>query len=473
MINSKSIGAALGLMALCLASLPWTTEVVAAKDGAESANVQPEYRLGPQDKVRIKVYEWRPARDEIYEWTAFKAEYTVNPSGFLSLPLLGDVPASGLSSTQLAQDLGGRLKDRMGFLDPPDVTVEVVDFRPFYVIGTVEKPGEYPYRPGLTVLGAYAIAGGKQRNALGSLRLQRESIATRGDLQSFDIETQTLLGRMARLKAELDNASEIKWPEEVKRRMDDPALAPTFKQEQLVFDTRRQAYETQVNALQQLESYLDKEVLSLEKQLDVHKTETESVRAELDMVMKLYKKGLTAAPRKLALERNMAQVDGERLRMEASLMRARQEISKTKIAIVDLQSKRSSDISSEMQKTQARLDEIRTRAETSKNLLYETEVLAPQLMASEDGKELQPIFKIRRKGQETSNEQVVSEDAVIQPGDTVIVEQPLRRSALGQSFPTPLRQSELDQPPAKPLSPIASREAAQTGSVEVSTERLR
>ena len=208
MINGKSIGAVLGLFVLALAAGPLANGVV-AEDGAESAGVQADYRLGPQDKVSIKVYEWRPARDEIYEWKAFKAEYTVNPSGFLSLPLLGDVAANGMSTTELAKVLGDRLKDRMGFIEPPDVTVEVIQFRPFYVVGAVEKPGEYPYRPGLTVLGAYAIAGGKQRNVSGPMRLERESISTRGDLHSFDLESQTLQARMARLKAELDNASEV------------------------------------------------------------------------------------------------------------------------------------------------------------------------------------------------------------------------------------------------------------------------
>ncbi len=458
----KSIRVVVAVLALCLAALP-VTRAGAAEGASEKAATQPQYKLGPQDKVSIKVYEWRPSRDEIYEWTAFKAEYTVNPSGFLSLPLVGDVSANGLSTTELAQSLGERLKDRMGMLEKPDVTIEVVQFRPFYVVGAVEKPGEYPYRPGLTVLGAYAIAGGKQRNSVGPMRLEREAISTRGDLRSYDLEMQILQGRMARLKAELADASQIDWPPEIKARMNDPSLSATFKQEQLVFDTRREAFTTQVNALKQLQSYLDKEVVSLEKQLKVHQMETKAVKTELDMVMKLYKKGLTAAPRKLALERNMAQVDGERLRLESNLLRARQEVSKTKIALVDLQAKRSSDISSEMQKTQARLDELKGKTETSKNLLYETEVLAPQMLASEENaKSQQPIFKILRKGQPLSSEQIVSEDTVVKPGDTVMVEQrPPPRDALLGGAPT-----------AASLGPLAPS-ATPTASVEVSTERLR
>jgi polysaccharide export outer membrane protein/exopolysaccharide production protein ExoF len=313
----------------------------------------------------------------------------------------------------------------MGLVDSPDVTVEVVQYRPFYIVGAVEKPGEYPYRPGLTILEAYAIAGGKPRTGLGA-RLGRESIATRGELNVLGLETQTLLARMARLQAELKNATEIEWPAEIKEHNNVDPVSSTIEQEKLVFDTRQEAFHTQIGALEQLQSYLEKEVGSLEKQLSVHEVEVAAVKTEFDMVEKLYKKGLTAVPRKLALQRNVAQVDGERLRLEASLMRARQEISRTKIAIIDLRARRSSDISSEMQKTQARLNELKGRTETSKSLLFETEVLAPQMLAAqESANSLQPIFKILHQGEALSSERIVSQEAVIEPGDTIRVEQPL------------------------------------------------
>jgi hypothetical protein len=194
----------------------------------------------------------------------------------------------------------------------------------------------------------------------------------------------------------------------------------------------------------------------LENQLKVHEIEVQAVKTEFDMVDKLYKKGLTAAPRKLALERNKAQVDGERLRLESSLMRARQEISKTNIAVVDLQAKRSSDISTEMQKTQSRLDELKSRTETSKNLLYETELLAPQSLTAQEGEGLQPVFKIRRQGQPLAGQRVVSQDEVIEPGDTVMVE-------------LPPREVERRAATSVPLVPLA----APTASVNISNERLR
>ena len=169
-------------------------------------------------------------------------------------------------------------------------------------------------------------------------------------------------------------------------------------QEQLVFDMRRESFRTQIRALEQLEAFLEKEAVSLEKQLEVHGIEIASVKTEYDMVEKLFKKGLTAAPRKLALERNLAQVDGDRLRLDSSLMRARQEISKTKSPSSILRPSATARLSTEMQKTQARLDELKSRMETSSNLLYETEVLAPQALSAEDGRTVEPVFKIVNEG---------------------------------------------------------------------------
>jgi protein involved in polysaccharide export with SLBB domain len=435
----------------------------AAEGGAQHNGAKSDYKLGPQDKVSIKVYEWRPARDEIYEWTAFnKAEYVVNASGSLSLPLLGEVRASGKSTAKLASDLGERLKDRMGLLESPDVTIEIIEHRPFYIVGSIEKPGGYPFRPGLTILEAYALAGGKPRSALGSARLQRESITTRGELSAFSIEMQNLVARLARLKAELADADKIDWPAEIQSHMHNEVVSSAVKQEQLLFDARREAFHTQTTALEQLKSYLEEEVASLEKQLKVHETEVKSVNTEFEMVQKLYKKGLTAAPRKLAMERNVAQVRGARLRMESNLMRARQEISKTKISIIELRGKRNSQLSDEMQKAQARLDELRSRTQTSKNLLFETEVLAPQMLAQEGTKAKAPIFKVVHQGQPLSSQRVVSQEALVEPGDTITVEQPLRESSVTTpAFPAPA------------LAPRVTATPTPTASIDVTNERLR
>ena len=107
-----------------------------------------EYRLGTGDKVRVVVFN-EPS---------LSGEYQVDDSGSLALPLVGTIKGGGLTPRQLEQQLAAKL--RGGFVRDPKVSVEVSNYRPFYMIGEVEKPGEYPYRNGLSILAAGAVAGG-------------------------------------------------------------------------------------------------------------------------------------------------------------------------------------------------------------------------------------------------------------------------------------------------------------------------
>jgi hypothetical protein len=394
---------------------------------ASSAETPAGYQLGAQDKIAIRVYEWRPSRDEIYEWVALKAEHTIDGSGSLSLPLVGEIRAKGMTTTELAQDIGERLKQRMGLADRPDISIEVVQFRPFYVVGAISKPGEYPYRPGLTVLKAYAIAGGHPHSD-GPMRLEREAISTRGEIHSFDLEAQTLMLRIARLQAELNGAPSVEWPAELKLRLQGGPLGRVAEQEELLFRTRMESFHTQISALENLQTFLEGEVRSLEKQVSVHEIEVASVKEESKIVSDLYKKGLTINSRKMALERNVAQVDGDRLRLQAGLMRARQEVSKTKISIIDLSAKRSSEISAELQAAQSKLEAVRGKSQTARDLLFETENVAPQIYAdAENGQQLQPSFKIMRDGQAFD----AGDATAVEPGDTLVVSPPVRRRPAG------------------------------------------
>ena len=110
--------------------------------------VVPEYRLGPADKVRVNVFGEE----------ALTGEFTVGGSGRLSLPLIGEVQAEGLTVTELQESIAQAL--RQGFINEPRVNAEVLNYRPFYILGEVKKPGEYPYTANLTVLNAVATAEG-------------------------------------------------------------------------------------------------------------------------------------------------------------------------------------------------------------------------------------------------------------------------------------------------------------------------
>ena len=111
------------------------------------AMTQP-YRLGAGDKVRVTVFEQESLTNT----------YAVDASGSITMPLIGAVSARGLTPAELAAAVTARLKK--GYLREPYVAAEVETYRPFFILGEVTAPGQYPYVPNLTVESAVAIAGG-------------------------------------------------------------------------------------------------------------------------------------------------------------------------------------------------------------------------------------------------------------------------------------------------------------------------
>jgi len=327
-----------------------------------------DYLLGPQDRLRVKVYEWRPAQDKIVEWEGLNDEFIVGANGKVSLPLVGEIDAGGLTPSAVANAVGEALRSRMQLVQKPDTTVEVVQYRPFYITGDVMKPGEFPFRPGLTVIQALAIAGGEVRSIDFNAR-QREAIAARGELESLALSRTALLMRQARLKAEAANADSFAMPPELTR--EGSRARDAFEQETLIFTTRRDAFRTQMNALKSLKAFLDKEGESLGGQLDTEARQSALVQKELDGVASLVGKGLAAAPRQFALERTMAQLQGDRLRLETSILRAKQEASRAEISLVELQSKREGEIAVELRETDQRLRELANRRAINEDLLQE------------------------------------------------------------------------------------------------------
>jgi polysaccharide export outer membrane protein len=107
------------------------------------------YRLGVGDQIRIITVGG----------TELTGDFRVNDGGDIAIPLLGTVHAAGLTTSELEQRIIKGLVDKQLFRDP-SVAVEVLTYRPVFILGEVAKPGEYPYQPGMTLLTAVSIGGG-------------------------------------------------------------------------------------------------------------------------------------------------------------------------------------------------------------------------------------------------------------------------------------------------------------------------
>ncbi|GAW41410.1 Polysialic acid transport protein KpsD precursor [Brevundimonas sp. SH203] len=107
-----------------------------------------DYRLAPADRVRI----------EVFGEPALGGDFTLDGRGRITLPLIGEIQASGLSAPRLQAAVADALAK--GYLNQPRVAAQVLTYRPFYILGEVNRPGEYPYAADLTALQAVATAQG-------------------------------------------------------------------------------------------------------------------------------------------------------------------------------------------------------------------------------------------------------------------------------------------------------------------------
>ncbi|HQT67288.1 MAG TPA: polysaccharide biosynthesis/export family protein [Acetobacteraceae bacterium] len=108
-----------------------------------------DYEFGPGDQIRVIVFDEKQ----------LSHEYRVDAGGMIDMPLVGGIRAAGYTAIDLARLIARKLQSDQLILKP-SVAVEIVEYRPFYILGEVNKPGPYPYQPGMTVLSAVSIAGG-------------------------------------------------------------------------------------------------------------------------------------------------------------------------------------------------------------------------------------------------------------------------------------------------------------------------
>lgn len=149
------------------------------------------YQLATGDKVHVIVY----GEDDL------GGDFDVDGNGYVRLPLIGQVQASGLSTHELEDRIASLLRN--GYLQEPRVSVAVMQYRPFYIIGEVNKPGEYPYVNDMNALNAVALAGGYTEKAENSYIYVRRNGETEEERLPADQSTHIRPGDVVRVKTSL------------------------------------------------------------------------------------------------------------------------------------------------------------------------------------------------------------------------------------------------------------------------------
>jgi polysaccharide export outer membrane protein len=143
---------AVGLIGGCSSSpppQPVEAAAAGAAAGGEAIADIASYKLGPGDALRVTVFRHED----------LSGEFSLDGEGYFAMPLVGEILGGGRTARQLETEVETALKSG-GYLVDPQVSIEVLNYRPFYIIGEVNNPGSFEYVNGMTVINAVALAGG-------------------------------------------------------------------------------------------------------------------------------------------------------------------------------------------------------------------------------------------------------------------------------------------------------------------------
>jgi len=261
---------------------------LAAFAAASMAGSAAASELWPLTKLRLTVIQWMPMSGSYERWDAFSGEFVMSEEGAIPLPVLGSISAIGKSNDQLASEIATALKGKLGLVNAPETSVEIVAYPPIYVVGAVSTPGAFSYQPGMTVLQAFALGGGikVEQNGTNADRLRLVA-----ELRSLEDELLRGRARIARLKAEIGDGVEIVFPREVADSLDSDLASAAMQEEQTILTARARELERQAKSLEELVGLLDQEIETLTTRMADIEKGIASAETELAGVESLVAKG--------------------------------------------------------------------------------------------------------------------------------------------------------------------------------------
>ena len=391
-----------------LATAAGAALLAATISGASGQSANDPYLLGDGDVLAITVFGEQ----------GLSGEYTIN-DGSIAYPLLGQVEVSGKSAADVANALS---RDLAEFVPGLSVAAAVSRYAPVFVLGDVQTPGRYDYRPGMITLELFALGGGLRRAetplASGSgLQL----LGMRQELNDNELQIMGLEAARARLRAEL-NDGEFVPPEP---RKNEPALVAFQKKvnerERDLLAIRNNNLEAEAKALlAQEQSFVD-EIASITRSIELHEDEIRLLGEDVSATSLLVERGLTSKSNLRESERRLSATRRDALELNSYLARARQNLLAVQQRRDGLKEQRRNEAAAKLQEVEL---ELERKAKQEEALLASMVEVA---MTADTGARLQAgvslSYRILRRTAEGEYEETpVDEREPIKPGDILRAE---------------------------------------------------
>ncbi|MGT2465453.1 polysaccharide biosynthesis/export family protein [Mesorhizobium atlanticum] len=376
-----------------------------------------DYQLGPQDKLHIRVAEWQTVDGTFRDWSAINGEYSVGPAGTLSVPFVGDMQAAGKTTAEIASSIGLALQRKLALPDKPEASVEMAQFRPFYISGEVQNPGQFPFVPDLTVLKAISIAGGIRRSADYGPQLEKDLITAKGSYDIYDDQRLRLMVKRARIDADLAGKTTFEVPQEIQG---DSRLPTIVADETAILVSDQKSLKLKLDALDALKGVLQSEIESLQKKIANQQKQVDLAEQQANSIGPLAQKGLIANARLLSSQQTVTDLQGKILDYETAILTAKQSISKAEQDAIDARNTLGSSLTADRQQTEANLNEAALRVGMQKGLIAQAS--DPATTAALTGSQEPPLlYSLLRVADGKTSEIEAKEDTPVLPGDVIKV----------------------------------------------------
>ena len=381
-------------------------------------NAQPfeDYRIGVQDKLQIKIGRWMAAENTFENWEGLGGEHIVSPDGKVYVAIVGGVPARGKTPSEVSSEISLLLQSKLGLDQPPIATVEVLEFRPIFVVGDVNSAGSYPFSPEMTVLQAIGLAGGHVRSTSPTLRTERETLNVVGEMEELQLLKWSQTVRIARLHAELNGSPDLVVPSDLS---DQPVAAELIALEKDILKVRRKSIASRKSAIEDLKRVLETRIEKLDQEIELRKSQYKIINEELANVTILRERGLVASARQTALSGRAIELEATILSLEVAKLTAEQQLNEAVRDELELVDDLAEQLIAQLRELIEELQNTEVKLLTARKLYRETESFGRLTLGTATATTFS--YRISRLVDGVREDFQVDESDAIMPGDTLRV----------------------------------------------------
>jgi polysaccharide biosynthesis/export protein len=400
------------------------TALIASSGGATDATAPASdmrtYKFAPGDRITVTVF----GQPDL------SGDFLIDGAGNIQMPLIGAVAVGQITMDACQQRLAERLAD--GLLNNPRVSVRVSEFRPIHVLGDVRVPGSYPFRFGLSALGAIALAGGVGLSDVRQSVIMADLLAGEERVKVLNAMRLSLTVRLARMEAERlgKNTFEVREAgNEAWRRhlpglqsiadgvgIDDIDAVMREEHDQLATDVN--GHEQTIALLRRQKPKVQREIAAIKEQIASEMQQLQLSQARLREYSQLAKRGLTRAVTEIEAQRQVAQDEGKISRLKAELARLDMGLGDLDIRIQEAENGRRLRMANESRDARTRLREIEASLPPARELL---ELRRQQVGLVAATGPLGQSYRILLTRGQGGSPKVIDEGTPLEPGDILEV----------------------------------------------------